>query len=102
MINYFNFAKNEKGYLLTNDFGKYQFVCNRTFIELVHDCVSDNNPEKLLLVENGFLIEQPMELFVKENAPWLRSMKEYCMGGTSLHIFAVTNKCNLDCVYCQA
>ena len=102
MINYFNFAKNENGYLLTNDFGKYQFVSDRTFNELVHDCVSDNNPEKQFLVENGFLIEQPMELFVKENAPWLRSMKEYCLGGTSLHIFAVTNKCNLDCVYCQA
>ena len=73
-----------------------------TFEELVHNRVSNNNPEKQLLAENGFLIEQPIELFVKENAPWLRSMKEYCLGGTSLHIFAVTNKCNLDCVYCQA
>ena len=67
-----------------------------TFEELVHNRVSNNNPEKQLLAENGFLIEQPIELFVKENAPWLRSMKEYCLGGTSLHIFAVTNNAS-DC-----
>ena len=31
MINYFNFAKRKNGYLLTNDFGKYQFVGNKLF-----------------------------------------------------------------------
>lgn len=29
-------------------------------------------------------------------------MKGYCLCGTALHIFAVTNKCNLNCIYCQA
>ena len=102
MINYFNFSKRDNGYLLTNDFGMYAFVSDNTFDELIHDNVSKDNPERDILIEKGFIIDEPFEIFVKNNAPWLQSMKEYCLGGTSLHIFAITNKCNLDCIYCQA
>ena len=102
MINYFNFSKRDNGYLLTNDFGMYAFVSDNTFDELIHDNVSKDNPERDILIEKGFIIDETFEIFVKNNAPWLQSMKEYCLDGTSLHIFAITNKCNLDCIYCQA
>lgn len=102
MINYFNFEKRGQKYLITNDFGKYQFVSEDTFKELVSNSVKDGNEEKTSLIENGFIYEASTENFVKNNIPLLQSMKGYCMQGTALHIFAVTNKCNLDCVYCQA
>ena len=102
MINYFNFQKRDNKYLITNDFGKYQFVSEKTFQELLNDSVSEENQDKPMLIRNGFFYENSTEGFIKENAPWLLSMKNYCMCGTALHIFAVTNKCNLDCIYCQA
>lgn len=102
MKNYFNFQKRKNQYLITNDLGKYQFVSNTTFNELVNDSSFSNDEEKQLLEQNGFIFNGPIEKFVKQNLPWLQSMKGYCFSGTALHIFAVTNKCNLNCLYCQA
>lgn len=102
MINYFNFEKRNEKYLITNDLGKYQFISEVTFQELLNDDVSEENEDKPLLIENGFYYESSTESFVKKNAPWIHSMKGYCTCGTALHIFAITNKCNLDCIYCQA
>lgn len=102
MINYFNFEKRDGKYLLTNDFGKYAFVNEDTFHALVQDKVSDDNPAKQELLDKGFLIKGSIEGFIQKNIPWLQGMKGYCLCGTALHIFAVTNKCNLDCIYCQA
>lgn len=102
MINYFNFAKRNGKYLITNDLGKYQFISDTTFHELINNSVSESNPQKNNLIENGFYYETSTENFIKKNAPWIHSMKGYCMCGTALHIFAVTNKCNLNCRYCQA
>lgn len=102
MINYFNFEKRREKYLLTNDLGKYQFVSKNTFDELLEGSVAKDNPDRAALTENGFVYTSSVESFVKNSVPWVHSMKGYCMCGTALHIFAVTNKCNLDCVYCQA
>lgn len=102
MINYFNFERRGDKYLLTNDFGKYLFVGAETFNQLSQNCILYDNPDRNQLVEGGFIFDGSPEIFIRNNAPWLRSMKGYCLSGTSLHIFAVTNKCNLDCIYCQA
>ena len=102
MINYFNFQKRNNKYLISNDLGKYQFVSEKTFQQLIDNVIPDDENEKNTLIENGFIYEGTLESFVKNNIPWLHSMKNYCMCSTALHIFAVTNKCNLDCVYCQA
>ena len=102
MINYFNFQKRNNKYLISNDLGKYQFVSEKTFQQLIDNVIPDDENEKNTLKENGFIYEGTLESFVKNNIPWLHSMKNYCMCSTALHIFAVTNKCNLDCVYCQA
>ena len=102
MLNYFNFDKRNNRVLLTNDFGKYQFVSTETFDELLKGCVSEDNPDRELLIHNGFIFDGSNETFIKSNVPWIQSMKGYCLCGTALHIFAITNKCNLNCVYCQA
>lgn len=102
MINYFNFQKRNKKYLITNDFGKYHFISENDFSALVNDNLSDDCEDKAALIEKGFIINGSTEGFIKASTPWLYSMKGYCLCGTALHIFAVTNKCNLDCLYCQA
>lgn len=102
MINYFNFEKRNGNYLITNDLGRYRFVSESTFKELLSGSVREENPDKAALTENGFIYETSTETFLKNSIPRVHSMKGYCMGGTALHIFAVTNKCDLDCVYCQA
>jgi len=102
MINYFNFQKRNNKYLITNDFGKYHFISENDFPALVNDNLSDDCEDKDALIEKGFIINGSTEGFIKANIPWLNSMKGYCLCGTALHIFAVTNKCNLDCLYCQA
>lgn len=101
MINYFNFQRRKGKYLITNDLGKYMFLSENYFNELLNGTLSDE-AFKAELKEKSFLIDEPFEAFIKRSAPWIQSMKGYCLGATALHIFAVTNKCNLDCVYCQA
>ena len=56
--------------------------------------------------DNGYLITNDLgyysfiseEVFSQNAADWLRSIKSYCFGCTALHIFAVTNACNLSCI----
>ena len=92
MIGYFNAKKqSEDKYLLTNDMGFYKYVNSETYDKLC------NNK-----IEKGFIVNISIEEYIKKYSGFIRSMKSYCMGGTSLHIFAVTNMCNLDCIYCQA
>lgn len=48
-----------------------------------------------------FLLEED-DLYLEKTSAGLRDMKTYLFQGPSLHIFVVTNQCNLQCVYCQA
>lgn len=103
MINYFNFKKlkNDK-YLITNDFGEFAFVDNDCYSKLIADNISRDDANFDLLVNRGFVIDGSIEEFIQERFYQIRNLKSYCLTGTSLHIFAVTNACNLDCIYCQA
>ena len=102
MINYFNFEKTDNGYLITNDLGYYSFISEEVFGMLLRDSVPDSIPEYAELCEKYFVSSEHEEVFSQNAADWLRSIKSYCFGCTALHIFAVTNACNLRCVYCQA
>ncbi len=102
MINYFNFKRFGEQYLITNDFGYYMFVDDETIRKLAQDQIEPENYYRDELIEKGFLIVEDLEHFISEYSPYLRDMKRYCLSGTALHIFAVTNKCNLNCIYCQA
>ena len=102
MLNHFNFRKFENEVLLTNDFGKHVFLPINTFREFVGRRLLPETDEYRKLRDNGFIIDQPFEVFADTYCPELRSMKSYLFSSTALHIFAVTNACNLNCVYCQA
>ncbi len=103
MIHYFNSKKMPDGsFLITNDFGRYAFIDNESYSDLCKNRINNANKFYYELVEKGFVIDGGLESFVKQWAAKIQDMKSYCFSGTSLHIFAVTNACNMDCRYCQA
>lgn len=101
-LNYFNFKKfNEDEFLLTNDFGNFIFISNETFEKLVNNQLKIDSSEYKNLIELGFIYENEEKLFINF-IDKLRANKNVLFARTKLHIFALTNKCNLGCVYCQA
>ena len=102
MINHFNFKmSNGENVLITNDMGRYAFLSKKDFMLLCEDKLDKDSPFYAKLHEDGFVME-PLELYDDKYAHKLRDMKSYVFQGPVLHIFVVTNQCNLSCVYCQA
>lgn len=102
MINHFNFKQfDSDSFLVTNDFGRHLFLKSDDFEKYVTGQYErfDSLYEKLHA--NLFVLE-PMELYSHETANDLRGMKNYVFASTALHIFVLTTRCNLRCVYCQA
>lgn len=101
MLNFFNFKKFGNDYLLTNDTGKYMFINDREFNSIVeHENIPDETLEKLK--DNFFVYDEHSNIFT-ERIKWaIRDSKNYLFSSTSLHIFVLTNICNMSCAYCQA
>lgn len=102
MINYFNFKKINNKYLLTNDLGKYMFVSSKELESLLKndiDYASDFGSEA---TDKFFCYNGSKQAFSEVLKPYTRESKNYLFSATALHIFVVTNACNMKCVYCQA
>jgi His-Xaa-Ser system radical SAM maturase HxsB len=102
MINHFNFSKFKDKVLITNDFGRYLFLNKDEFKKFIEKKLDSQEQIYKDLVENHFILDRPGVLFEEELKDEIRSMKSYTLSGTSLHIFAITNSCNANCIYCQA
>lgn len=102
MINYFNFKKMNDKYLITNDLGRYMFVSQDELKSLVQNKVDYNSPFGISATENYFCYNGSKQAFSENVKPYMRDSKNYLFSATSLHIFVVTNACNMNCVYCQA
>lgn len=103
MINFFNFKQfNESIYLLTNDFGRFCFLNTTDFQTLTNNHADLELEIRKELIDKGFIIEGSVQHFLEAQTNKMRDSKNYIFGATSLHIFVVTNQCNLNCVYCQA
>ena len=102
MNNHFNFAWKNGTVLITNDFGNYAFLGKEEFSLFVTGKVQPDSKLFKILSDKGFLINKEPRQFINEWANDLRSMKGYLFSATSLHIFAITNRCNQNCLYCQA
>jgi His-Xaa-Ser system radical SAM maturase HxsB len=98
----FNFAKiSDATYLITNYAGRYAFLCEADFHAF---CAGKEiNAEKRIELENAyFLSRSNSEQFIAEYSQAIRNYRNYLFTGTGLHIFVLTSKCNLKCLYCQA
>ena len=101
--NHFNFAPFSSGYfLLTNDFGAYSFLTKQDIRALLSNTLDPDSEIYSELRENGFLLPDRAEEIAEETVVRYRKAKGYLLSSTSLHIFVLTNACNLNCVYCQA
>lgn len=102
MRNYFNFKQFSRDkVLITNDFGRFLFLTQEQFGQMLGS--EQGIPQDLhsALSDSLFLID-PAQAFSDDIRYQMRAMKSYLFSSTALHIFVVTNACNLQCVYCQA
>ena len=102
MINHFNFMWRNGEVLVTNDFGDYAFLKKEEFSSLATNRIHNGSALYDLLSARGFVTDDDPSVFISKRINDLRSIKGYLFSATSLHIFAVTNQCNQNCVYCQA
>lgn len=102
MLNYFNFRKIENDYLITNDLGNYMFTDGSDFQKLVLDKITADNDRYGEFTEKGFVYTGSRDVFADKFVHKMADSKNYLFESTSLHIFVVTNSCNMSCVYCQA
>lgn len=102
MINYFNFKKIKDQILITNDIGHNSLLTQQEFSALVMDKLDMSYPKYPELVQKRFIL--PGNKFVSTGyaASDLQRAKGYLRCSTGLHIFVLTNKCNMHCKYCQA
>lgn len=102
MNNHFNFMWKNGEILITNDFGEYAFLSKEEFSAFVTNNVHKGSDLFELLSNRGFLIDEDPSVFINKRISDLRNLKGYLLSSTALHIIAVTNQCNQNCVYCQA
>ena len=102
MLNHFNFDKFNGKVLITNDLGKYRFLNEDEFSDYVTERLDTKSELYASLKNDYFLLDSKADILNEELVHRIRDMKNYLMEGPSLHIFAVTNICNINCVYCQA
>ena len=102
MINYFNFKKFQDKFLITNDFGRYKFLSNKEFSDLLLDRIDIHSELNKCLEKDYFTYSNIKDSFIENNYIELEKSKNYLFQSTSLHIFVVTTACNQQCVYCQA
>ena len=102
MINYFNFKKFGDKYLVTNDLGRYMFVSPDELKQLIGCQIDFESSFGQKAKEDLFCYEGSVQGFSERLFHFYRDSKNYLFSATSLHIFVVTNACNMKCVYCQA
>lgn len=101
--NYFNFKQWKDKMLLTNEQGRYILLGKRDFLNLVNKRYNLLSKEILQTLKDRFFIyDIDEDIFIEKVANAYRDNKQYLFSATSLHIFVMTNACNMCCVYCQA
>lgn len=100
-LNFFNFKESKNDIFLTNDFGNFIFLDKKDFYDLINYELSNLNPCYNELLRLGFIYENKENFLIKFTNKFKQN-KNYLFSRTKLHIFALTNKCNLGCIYCQA
>lgn len=101
-LNFFNFKKFGDKVLITNDLGRYSFLTNSEFRDLISHKLDRQSNAFKELEDKGFLFDGNNLEYTQKYRWDLLNTKGYLGSATSLHIFVVTTACNVRCVYCQA
>lgn len=102
-INYFNYKKFDGDYLLTNEQGNHIFLSESDFEKMISDHYAEIDANVIgELKDKLFIYDEDEDVFVERAASLYRDNKRYIFSATCLHIFVMTNACNMRCVYCQA
>ena len=102
-LNYFNFRKINRKYLITNELGFYLYLKEDELDILVNERYKSLSISTLKELEDKFFIyDCDDDVFIEKVKQLYRESKRYLFSATSLHIFVMTNACNLACRYCQA
>ena len=102
MINYFNFKKIRDGVLITNDIGHYAILSYDEFALFIQERLNKSHSKYSELVAKRFILEGNKFISSGYAADELQAFRGYLRSSTGLHIFVLTNKCNMHCRYCQA
>jgi uncharacterized protein len=89
-----NFKKINDKYLIVNLAGDFAFLSDSDFKGLINSSII------FLDLENRFYFKDPDAL--SDVISKYKVSKQYLNQSTSLFILVVTNRCNLNCIYCQA
>lgn len=100
--NYFNFKKFDDSFLLTNDAGKHIFLSPSQMAKLLNNQLNKSDKCYNDLCDRYFIFENSIEMFAAQMSDNIRDNKSYLFSGPNLHIFVLTNECNMSCIYCQA
>lgn len=98
---HFYFSKIDGFYLITNDASRYLFLTDIEFNDYVSGNIAKESNLFIKLVKNYFLIDSNKEIFINNISKQITKAKGYLFEPTQLHIFVLTNSCNLRCEYCQ-
>jgi His-Xaa-Ser system radical SAM maturase HxsB len=96
----FYFAEFDDDYLVTNIFKEYIFLNKDEFSQLISGKITNENLLNELTTKN-FIYNGEEEIIADDLSHEYRKQNSFLNNATSLHIFAITQNCNLDCVYCQ-
>lgn len=97
LINQFRFRKLNDGVLVTTNEGNWDFLSTSEFDQLQAGNIQ-NQDLKNRLTDKGIVITKDNKEKVKND---YNTRYNFLRQGTSLHIVAVTLRCNQKCIYCQ-
>jgi len=97
----FRFTRLDGKELLVNEAGEYIFVPNGTVENLANEQVDTNSELYQDLRAKHFVYDDCSSPLLDILATKVRTKFDHISGGTKLHIFVVTLRCEHSCDYCQ-
>lgn len=101
-VGFFRFGKIDGNYLLTNDFGSYAILTPNQFKNFLEGKLNKENQAYEELRGKGFFKNIPFYQRKELISTYRARKSNLFKSGPSLHIVAVTLRCNFKCIYCQA
>jgi len=86
-------------YLLTNDLGRYLWLSEEQYEQVLNGPLEEDSELYARLRDKEFLKDRQ---YSNRAAKIYRSRYEFLGGGPNLHIMILTLRCNYTCLYCHA